>query len=429
MSARLCHPSRRHVLALGAAAAAALPHARVDAADEPVRALTVAAFPLVDEIVRAARPAWTARHPGVEIEVVSRPYADHHTAMTTALSTAVRLPDVMALERSYLGRYAQGEGLDDLRRPPYDAARLADRFVRYAWDQCVNRRGEIVALPTDIGPGTLLYRADLLAAAGMAREDLLGSWEAYLDAGRRLKASTGAFLLGNVQLLKDIVIRSGLQAGEGLYFDHDSRVLVESPRFHRAFQLARDARRLGLDARVTDWSNEWAEGLRRGAVATCLTGSWMAGQMSHWVAPATAGRWRAAPLPEGTFVSYGGTFYALPRHAPAAAKALAWEFVQLLVLDRERQLAALKSQDAFPALLAAQDDPFLAQPIPFLGGQPARLLWRDAARHTTASVIHQQDNFAEEVVNTELGNVLDRGKPIDVALADARQLLERRAHR
>jgi multiple sugar transport system substrate-binding protein len=67
--------------------------------------------------------------------------------------------------------------------------------------------------------------------------------------------------------------------------------------------------------------------------------------------------------------------------------------------------------------------------MPFLAGQPARKLWRDAARRITAMPVHKQNNFAEEVINTELDNVLDRGKDIATALADAQRLLERRAHR
>ena len=60
--------------------------------------LTIAAFPAVDEIVKSAIPAWKRLHPTVDIKVVSRQFSDHHTAMTTALSTSFYLPDVMALE-------------------------------------------------------------------------------------------------------------------------------------------------------------------------------------------------------------------------------------------------------------------------------------------------------------------------------------------
>ena len=391
--------------------------------------LTVAAFPLVDEIVRAALPAWRQRHPDVAVEVVSRQYADHHTAMTTALSTSVHLPDVMALEASYVGRFSQGWGLEDLSQAPYNVGDLADRFVPYAFDQTRNRRGARVAVPTDIGPGTLLYRTDLLARAGLSEADLTPTWEAYVAAGVKIKAATGAYLIGNAQSVKDIVIRSGLRPGEGLYFDKDSRVLVESPRFRRAFELAREVRRRKLDAKVNAWSNEWAEGFRRGTLATDLTGAWMVGQMATWVAPGTRGLWRATQLPENTFVGYGGSFYAIPRRSRPQHKALAWELIQLLTLDPALQLAAFKSQDAFPALLQTHQDPFFDGPVAFLGDQPARRLWRDAARRITATQVHKQTNFADEVIGTELDNVLDHGKDIAAALADARRLLERRAHR
>jgi multiple sugar transport system substrate-binding protein len=151
--------------------------------------------------------------------------------------------------------------------------------------------------------------------------------------------------------------------------------------------------------------------------------------MANWVAPNTKGLWRVAQLPGGTYAAFGGTFYALPRRAAPQNKALAWEFLQMLTLDPALQLAAFKQQDAFPALQAVYDDPFFEQPLPFLGGQRARLLWRDAARRIVVPEIHKQNAFADEVINIELDNVLDRHKPIAAALADAQRLLEKRAHR
>jgi multiple sugar transport system substrate-binding protein len=416
--------SRRTALLGGAAAA--LPSAARAAAR---RKLTVTAYPNVDQIVKATAATWHKLHPDVELDVVSRQYVDHHTAMTTALSTSVYLPDVMALESSFVGRFAQGGGLEDLSQQPYEVQRFRARFVPFAYDQAVNRRGAVVAVPADIGPGTLLYRNDVAARAGVSEADLNTSWDSYIEAGIRIKAKTGAFLIGTVHTVKDIVIRSGLQRGEGLYFDDDSRVLVTSRRFVRGFELARKVRQHKLDANALAWSGDWAEGFKRGTLATELNGAWMAGQLASWIAPETRGLWRAAQLPERTFVSYGGSFYAMPRKADPANKALAWEFIQLMTLNRERQFSAFKSEDAFPALVETFDDPFFEQPLPFLGGQPARLLWRDAAQRISAMSIHKQNMFAEEVINTELDNVLDRGKDIQQALSDAARLLQRRARR
>jgi multiple sugar transport system substrate-binding protein len=391
--------------------------------------LTVAAFPAVDEIVRAAIPAWQTLHPTVQIKVVSRQFADHHTAMTTALSTAVKVPDVMALEVGYVGRFAQGGGLDDLSQPPYEIGRIAARYVPYALAQATSRKGAVVAAPTDIGPGTLLYRSDLLARAGVSEAELTRSWDGYVATGLKIKAATGAYLMAHARDMKDIVIRTGIQPGEGLYFDKQSQVLVTSPRFVRAFELARQVRQNKLDARVGAWSTEWSEGFKRGTIATQMSGAWLAGHMNNWLAPDTKGLWRAAQLPEGAYAAYGGTFFAIPRGVPAAHKPLAWRFIRLMTLDPALQLAAFKSQDAFPALLQVFDDPFFEQPIAFLGGQNARTGWRDAARRITAVEVHKQDAFASEVIDTELDKVLDRGKQIPVALADAQRLLQQRAHR
>lgn len=391
--------------------------------------LTVAAFPAVDEIVKSALPAWKKLHPNVQVKVVSRQFSDHHTAMTTALSTSVYLPDVMALEVGYVGRFAQGGGLDDLSREPYNIRKFESRFVPYAFQQATNRKGAVVAVPTDIGPGTLLYRIDVLNKAGVSEADLTRSWDSYVATGAKIKLATGSYLMAHARDMKDIVIRTGIQPGEGLYFDMDSKVLVTSPRFVRAFELAREVRRQKLDARVGAWSNEWSEGFKRGTISTQMTGAWLAGHLNNWLAPDTKGLWRAAQLPENAFAAYGGTFFAIPRAAPAANKAMAWELIQLLTLSREMQLGAFRSQDAFPALIETFDDPFFDLPITFLGGQTARLGWRAAARRITAVSVHKQDAFADEVVNTELDKVLDRGKDIKQALADAQRLLERRAFR
>ncbi len=393
------------------------------------RALTVAAYPAVDKIVEAAIPAWKQRHPDVDIKVVSRQFADHHTAMTTALSTSFYLPDVMALEVAYVGRFAQGGGLEDLAQPAFGIRRFESQFVPFAMRQATSRSGRIVAVPTDIGPGTLLARTDILEKAQVSEAELVQTWDSYVAAGTKIKQATGAYLLAHARDIKDIAIRIGVKPGEGLYFDKDSQVLVNTSRFERAFELARQVRSRGLDAKVSTWSNEWSEGFKRGTLSTQLTGAWLAGHLNNWLAPNTKGRWRALQLPERSYAAFGGTFLAMARGAPAENKGLAWELIQLLSLNRDLQLQAFKSQDAFPALVSTYDDAFFEQPIPFLGGQQARVLWREATRHIQAATVHKQDAFAGEVIDTELDKVLNHGKAVATALADAARLLEKRARR
>lgn len=391
------------------------------------KVLTVAAYPAVDSILKAALPEWEKKHPGVQVKLVSRAYADHHTAMTTALSTSSRPPDVMVLEASYVARFATGAGLLDLSVAPFGLKESASLFAPFAIDQATSPKGQLLAVPTDIGPGTLLYRQDLLAKASLQESDLSSSWYSYINAGITIKKATGAYLVAHARDVKDLIIRGGVKPGEGLFFDANNHSLVTSERFVKAFELARKIRQNKLDGKISAWSNEWAEGFKRGHIATQMSGAWIAGHLNNWLAPNTKGLWRAAQLPENTWAAWGGSFYAIPKSA--AQKELAWDLIQWMTLNPAQQLQAFKSQDAFPALISVHNDDFFNQPIEFLGNQKARLLWRDATSKIQAAKVHRLDTFADEVINTELDKVLDQGKDIQVALQDAHRLLERRAKR
>ena len=389
--------------------------------------LTVASFPSFDEAVKVAIPEFKKKHPDVEIKLVSLAYPDHHTAMTTALATGANLPDVMAVEIDFIGKFAESGGLEDLGVAPYNGLQYQKQFARFTYPQAMSGLGKLAAMPADIGPGALFYRKDLLDKAGVSEAELTKSWDGFVEAGKKVKAATGAYMIASAVDLKDIYIRSGLKDGEGIYFDKGGKVLVDSPRFRKAFELAKAARDAGIDGKIGAWSDEWGEGFKRGKIATQMMGAWLGGHLASWLAPDTKGQWRSAQLPAGAFASWGGSFYAIPKKA--ANKAMAWEFVKYMTLDRDQQLRAFRALDAFPALVSAQEDAFVDQPIAFLGDQKARQLWKVSASRIPATAVHRQDPVALEIVNAELENVLEKGKDIGQALADAKAQIEKRVRR
>ena len=389
--------------------------------------ITVATFPDLDRAAKAAGAAWSKLHPDIELKIVSRQYPDHHTAMTTALATGSGLPDVMAVDFRFIGKFVESGGLEDLSKPPYNAGPLRSRFTRYTFPQATSTTGALAAIPTDIGPGTLLYRKDLADKAGVSEADLTRDWDSYIAAGKKIKAATGAYLLADAGDLRDIVLRVGLKDGDGIYFDKQGNSLVDSPRFVKAFELGRAVRQAGLDARVIHWTNEWAAGFKQGHIATQMMGAWLTGHLKNWLAPDTRGKWRSAPLPGGVYASYGGSFYAIPRKS--ANKAAAWEFILFMTTNKEIQLDSLRVLDSFPALLEAQQDPMMDEPIEFLGGQKARALWRDTAAKVPAISVNKLDAMATDVIREEFEQVVTNGKDIKAALADARNLIERRSRR
>ncbi|WP_018606802.1 ABC transporter substrate-binding protein [Uliginosibacterium gangwonense] len=389
--------------------------------------ITVAAFPSLDAGVKAAIPAYKKLHPDVDIKLVSLAFADHHTAMTTSMATGSNLPDVMALEVGFIGRFAESGGLEDLSKPPYNATQFKDKFARFAVAQAVMPNGGLAAIPVDIGPGTLLYRKDIMDKAGVKEEDLTKSWESFIESGKKVKASTGAYMLAAAADLEAIYIRSNLRDGEGIFFDKAGKAIVDSPRFVKAFELAKVAHAAGIDGKIGAWSNEWSEGFKRGQIATQMMGAWLAGHLESWLAPNTKGLWRSAQLPGGAFASWGGSFYAIP--TKAQHKPEAWEFIKYLTTDKAQQITAFRKLDAFPALIEAQSDPFVDEPVEFLGGQKARQLWRVAANKIPATDVDKYDTLAQEIVNAELEKVLEQNKDIKQALTDAKTLITKRARR
>src|SRR6202008_4559821 len=146
------------------------------------------------------------------------------------------------------GKFSESGGLEDLNGAPYNAQALRPQFVKYTFAQATGSKGNLAAMPADIGPGTLLYRKDVVDKAGVSEAELTKSWESFIEAGKKIRAKTGAYLLADAADIRDIVLRTGLKDGEGLYFDAQGKVLVDNPRFVRAFELGRAARQAGLDA-------------------------------------------------------------------------------------------------------------------------------------------------------------------------------------
>ena len=389
--------------------------------------ISVASFPDLDRGIKLAIPLYKKLHPNVEIKLTSLAYADHHTAMTTALATGANLPDVMAVDMGFIGKFAESGGMEDLAKAPYNALQYRDKVARFTYPLAMSGQGVMVGMPVDIGPGALFYRKDLLDKAGVSEADLTKSWESYVDSGKKLKAATGAWLLASAVDIKDIYIRSDLKDGEGVYFDKSGKPTIDNARFRKAFELAKSARDAGIDGKIGAWSNEWSEGFKRDKIASQMMGAWLAGHLNNWLAPESKGKWRSAQLPGGAFGSWGGSFYGVPKKAQN--KAAAWDFIKFLTTTKEMQIEAFRGFDAFPSLIEAQNDAFIDQPIEYLGGQKARQLWKVVAGKISAMDVDKFDPVAAEVVNAELENVLEKNKDIKAALADAQAAVAKRVRR
>ncbi|PMP03414.1 sugar ABC transporter substrate-binding protein [Vibrio breoganii] len=389
--------------------------------------LSVASFPNFNQVAEAAVPLFEKQYPDIKVKVVTLAYGDHHNAMTTALATGANVPDVMGIEYGYVGRFIEGGGLEDLGAAPYNATQFTDQLVPYAVAQGTNSKGVLSGVPADIGPGATFYRKDILDKAGVTEEELIKDWDSFIEAGIKVKETTGSYLLANAVDIKDIYIRANLKDGEGVYFDSEHNILVNSDRFKEAFRLAKKARDAGIDAEVGAWSNEWTEGLRRGTIASQMMGAWLGGHLQDWIAPEEVGKWRTAQLPAEAYASWGGSFYGIPKKAKN--KEAAWKFIEFMATNPEVQMLGFVEINAFPALQSVHSAEFFNEEVPYLGGQKARLVWRAASEKVPARVADRYDEVARQVINDALEQVLEKDADIDQVLANAEKQIKRRARR
>ena len=381
-------------------------------------------FPPFDTHFDKQVPLFNESQPDITITYQMNDHGDHHKKLTTNLATQSGAGDIVIVDVSYVGAFINAGGFVNLSEEPYNAAQFEDGFVPYAWKQGQGTDGNQYGIPVDIGPGVMYYRRDALESVGGDIDSIISDWDSYIEYGRQLKEK-GIHLIADASDVAQILVRTTLEEGEGLYFDSEGNSLVTSDRFVNAFGLAKQIRDEGLDGQIGAWSNEWYDGFKGGTVATQLSGAWLLGHLQNWMAPETAGKWGASDLPGGIYGSWGGSFLAIPTQSENPAEA--WEFIKYLTTQEQPQVDSLRDLGAFPVLLSTYDDPAFDEPMDFLAGQKARQLFAEVAKKVPAVTPMKGDLIADDVVmNGALAEVLNDGKDIMQALNDAERLLKRR---
>ncbi len=379
-------------------------------------------FPDFDSSLKVLLPDFE-KETGIKVDYLMNNHGDHHTKLTTNLATGSGAGDVLVIDVEKIGPFVASGGLVNLSEK-YGAGKYQELFAPYAWAQGLGADGGVYGLPVDLGPGVMYYRSDILDAEGSDVKMVIDSWDSYVDFGKKLKEDD-IYLIASAADVAQTIIYTTVKEGEGLYFDKDGKSLVTSDRFVKAFEVAKEIRDNELDARITAWSNEWYEGFRNGTFATQLSGAWLLGHLQNWIAPETGGKWGVSNLPDGIFGSWGGSFLSIPTQSehPDAA----WKLIEYMTTNRDVQLTSFETITAFPSNVTTYDSDIFNEEVEFLGGQQARQLFAEVAKNVTPIIPGKGDHVARAIIlENALMEVLDEGKDIKKALADAERLIQRR---
>ncbi|GAA3074663.1 extracellular solute-binding protein [Streptomyces roseofulvus] len=386
--------------------------------------------------LKALVPDFNKAHPGIQVTVEDIGNPAIWEKITAGLAAGGQgLADVLHIGVDYLPGYVERfpGGLADLA--PLGATRHKDAFAQGLWGTVSPDGTRVNALPWEANSGGFYYRADLFEKAGVDA-DALQTWDETIEAGKTLKAKTGAHLIGIdkpasqpdaanfFQLL--------LQLQGAFYFDLDGRVTLDSPESVKAMTLIKTMNDAGL---VSDLSGGWntlISSLKKGTNAVVPYPTWFGGVIEEQV-PAEAGRWRVRLPPA---VRRGGPTAATVNSTHLAVaggsrhRAAAWTFVEYALTRPASQVRIYRGKGIAPALMKAYDDSVFHEPSAFFGGQKKGEIFLAALKAPSPPVNYTADYArALRLVTDAQSKVLLKGADPAAVLRDAAAELARQTGR
>jgi multiple sugar transport system substrate-binding protein len=298
-----------------------------------------------------------------------------YTHLRTAAKAGSGEPDVVQVEYQYIPSFASV--LADLT--PYSAG-LQKQYAPSVYKQ-VTLNGQLLGIPQDTAPVGNLYRADILASAGITSAPT--TWTQYEADAKTLKAKTGDYITNFPASDASPFLALLWQNGASPFsFDGSKTVGInlETPQVKKVSDYWTSMIQQGLVDTAPDFNNDWTAGFASGKYAGWLTAAWGPDQIISSVQSST-GKWRAAPLPQWdpsnpSSGNWGGSSLAVTKASkyPIAA----YEFAKFLNTSvNSVRTESTSSQSLYPASLAGLSDPaWVNQKVAFFGGQQVNKLFK-----------------------------------------------------
>ncbi|MFJ9519189.1 ABC transporter substrate-binding protein [Kitasatospora sp. NPDC101801] len=381
--------------------------------------------------LKALLPEFNKTYPDIKVTVQDIGNPAIWDKITTGLAAGGSgLADVLHIGVDYLPGYVEKfpAGLADLG--PLGATKYKDAFAQGLW-QTVAPQSRVNALPWEANSGGFYYRADLFEKAGVDVESL-GTWDEVIEAGKKLKAATGAFLLGIdkpasqpdaanfFQLL--------LQLQGKFYFTMDGAITLDSPEAVTALTLIKKMNDAGL---VSDLSGGWSaleNSIKQGTAAVLPWPTWFGGIIEGLV-PQEAGKWKVRLPPAvrrggSTAATVNSTHLAIA--GSSKQQAAAWTFIEYVLTKPSSQVSIYRGKGIAPALMAAYDDSVFHEPSAFFSGQKKGEIFLDALKAPSPAFNYSADYArALKVVTDAQTKVLLKGAdPAEVLKQAADQLAQ-----
>jgi lactose/L-arabinose transport system substrate-binding protein len=348
------------------------------------------------------------KYPNTTVNVVDMGRSDVYDRVTVGLSAGGQgLADVIQMdERLPSFSYNFPDGFTDLTEllKPYVKDFDPSKIPVISLED-----GSMVGVPWDSGPVGVFYRRDIFEEAGVDA-NAIETWDDYLEAGKKIKAATGAYLFQVDMANDDGTLRMLLNQQANFYFNEKGEIIIHKPKAVEAMAFLKRANDAGVVLNTPSW-DAILTGTKGGTLATIPFGVWYSGSIKD-VAPELSGKWGVILLPSASrggnrAANLGGSNLVIPKSSDNPN--LAWQYARFSMLTTEGQMAIMKAYGIFPSYLPAHDDPFFSAPDPYFGGQK---VWEVFTKQVAdIPPINYTDDFqqAEQIVTDAQARVMLEG--------------------
>lgn len=371
--------------------------------------LTVWVWDINKPIVEASIASFQEEYPNVQIEVLDLGNQNtYDRGLAGCAAGGLGMPDVYLIENNEAPVFwAQfPDCFADLRE--FGAEDIYDLFPEFKWTELMVEE-TVYAIPFDMGPTAIFYRADMWEEAGIDVESI-ETWDDFIAAGLTLQETFGegrkaaTVAKGN----DDEWFRMLANQAGCFYFDLDAtEVTVNQPGCV-----------LGLETLGKMWDagillnggwDEQLQAISNNDVASAFFGSWYGGVIQS-NSPEQEGLWGVFATPalvEGGVraSNIGGSAFAIPASSPN--QELAYAFLLNLLTNQEVAESALLDYGLNVSLLSVSDSEAVEQPVAYFGDQA---IWDVIYAHANDVPAANGTQFfqeAREVITIEVSNFLD----------------------
>ena len=313
----------------------------------------------------AVKEGMMAIYPNIEPVFVNISYDDYLMKVTTAIASGAEVPDVLAMDVVYAGKFYDLGILDDLSAEPYsvDPSILFDFTAAIATDN----DGVLRAVPNLAPAGCTFYKRDLaIKYFGTDDPEVIGekisTWDKFIETGKELKEKSNGecYMIAGLDSIRQPLIR---QVSEP-WVDEETGTLYIEDVYADAFDIAYRIHEAGIAGPYDQDTAAWNASIG-GDDVFCYVGAMY---MENWVIrnndPEGVGNWAVVRSPGKPYTS-GGIYWGVYSNAQNKDAAAAYVKYQTSEFG---SMYKYNEQVFYPPVKSVYEKGLLSEPSEFLGG-------------------------------------------------------------